>query len=187
MPGGREPILERGEVTLRYPEAGDYAQCFAAGRQAKGRNVGVMGGSGGSAVGFSDAADEMGLKLVPLSDKTMAVLRECLPNVASLENPVDYAAGFISDKNMPKYQRALDAVLARFKGSFEQTPPIYSAKNIDGERAYDLARRGNAATLTRPKAVTVTVSRLSVVTFDGDAPALKNGSGLTAFGFGTSR
>jgi acyl-CoA synthetase (NDP forming) len=99
------------EVTDTH-EAGDYAQCFAAGRQAKGRNVVVMGGSGGSAVGFSDAADEMGLKLVPLSDKTMAVLRECLPNVASLENPVDYAAGFISDKNMPKYQRALDAVLA---------------------------------------------------------------------------
>ncbi len=99
------------EVTDTH-EAGDYAQCFAAGRFAKGRNVVVMGGSGGSAVGFSDAADEMGLKLVPLSDKTMSVLRECLPNVASLENPVDYAAGFISDKNMPRYQRALDAVLA---------------------------------------------------------------------------
>ena len=99
------------EVTDTH-EAGDYAQCFASGRLAKGRNVVVMGGSGGSAVGFSDAADEMGLKLVKLSDKTMSVLRECLPNVASLENPVDYAAGFISDKNMPRYQRALDAVLA---------------------------------------------------------------------------
>ena len=70
-------------------------------------------------------------------------------------------------------REALDAVLARFQGSFEQTPPIYSAKNIDGERAYDLARRGNAATLTRPKAVTVTVSRLSVVTFDGDTAQLE--------------
>jgi acetyltransferase len=93
-------------------EAGDYAQCFASGRQAKGRNVVVMGGSGGSAVGFSDAADEVGIKLVPLSGKTMAVLRENLPNVASLENPVDYAAGFISDKNAPRYHAALDAVLA---------------------------------------------------------------------------
>jgi acetyltransferase len=71
-----------------------------------------MGGSGGSAVGFSDAADEVGIKLVPLSAKTMAVLRENLPNVASLENPVDYAAGFISDKNAPRYHAALDAVLA---------------------------------------------------------------------------
>ncbi len=93
-------------------EAGDYAQCFAAGRLAHGRNVVVMGGSGGSAVGFSDAADEVNLQLTPLSDKTMSVLRENLPSVASLENPVDYAAGFISDKNAPKYERALDAVLA---------------------------------------------------------------------------
>ena len=99
------------EVTDTH-EAGDYAQCFASGRMAKGRNVVVMGGSGGSAVGFSDAADEVGIKLVPLSAKTMAVLRENLPNVASLENPVDYAAGFISDKNAPRYHAALDAVLA---------------------------------------------------------------------------
>ncbi len=99
------------EVTDTH-EAGDYAQCFASGRQARGRNVVVMGGSGGSAVGFSDAADEVGLKLVPLSEKTMKVLRENLPNVASLENPVDYAAGFISDKNAPRFLSSLDAILA---------------------------------------------------------------------------
>ena len=93
-------------------EAADYAQCFATGRVAQGRNVVVMGGSGGSAVAFSDAADEVGLKLVPLSEKTMTVLRENLPNVASLENPVDYAAGFITDKNAPRYLRAIDAILA---------------------------------------------------------------------------
>ena len=92
-------------------EAADYAQCFAAGRRARGRNVVVMGGSGGSAVAFSDAADEVGLKLISLSAKTMTVLRENLPSVASLENPVDYAAGFINDKNAPRFQRAFDAIL----------------------------------------------------------------------------
>ena len=30
----------------------------------------------------------------------------------------------------------------QFRGTFEQTPPAFSAKNIDGERSYDLARRG---------------------------------------------
>ena len=93
-------------------EVGDYAQCFASAQVAHGRNVVVMGGSGGSAVAFSDAADEVGLTLTPLADKTMAVLRENLPSVASLENPVDYAAGFISDENAEKFQCALDAVLA---------------------------------------------------------------------------
>ena len=71
-----------------------------------------MGGSGGSAVAFSDAADEVGLKLTPLSARTMSVLRENLPGVASLENPVDYAAGFTSDANAPRFVRAIDAILA---------------------------------------------------------------------------
>jgi acyl-CoA synthetase (NDP forming) len=93
-------------------EAADYVQCFATGRIARGRNVVVMGGSGGSAVAFSDAADEVGLRLTPLSDQTMSVLRENLPGVASLENPVDYAAGFTTDANAPRFVRAIDAILA---------------------------------------------------------------------------
>ena len=47
----------------------------------------------------------------------------------------------------------LDAALEKFRGTFEQTPPAYSAKNIDGERSYDLARKaedgGGAAAESR--------------------------------------
>ena len=68
----------------------------------------------------------------------------------------------------------LDAALAKFRGSFEQTPPAYSAKNIDGERSYELARKmktGGVATL--PKAVTVTARQLEIVSFDGDTTCLR--------------
>lgn len=34
------------------------------------------------------------------------------------------------------------AILNQFEGVIEQTPPLYSAIHIDGDRAYDLARRG---------------------------------------------
>jgi acyl-CoA synthetase (NDP forming) len=109
----RAALKQCGVIEVRDThEAADYAQCFATGRIAQGRNVVVMGGSGGSAVAFSDAADEVGLKLTPLSDQTMRVLRENLPSVASLENPVDYAAGFITDANAPRFVRAIDAILA---------------------------------------------------------------------------
>ncbi|MEQ1774188.1 MAG: acetate--CoA ligase family protein [Burkholderiales bacterium] len=109
----RAALKQCGVIEVRDThEAADYAQCFATGRIARGRNVVVLGGSGGSAVAFSDAADEMGLKLTPLSAKTMSVLRENLPNVASLENPVDYAAGFTTDANAPRFVRAIDAILA---------------------------------------------------------------------------
>ena len=36
----------------------------------------------------------------------------------------------------------IEAVLPRFTGPIEQVPPAYSAIKIDGQRAYDLARKG---------------------------------------------
>jgi tRNA pseudouridine55 synthase len=42
---------------------------------------------------------------------------------------------------------AIEAALGDFVGRIEQTPPAYSAIKVDGERAYDLARRGEDVTL----------------------------------------
>jgi tRNA pseudouridine55 synthase len=68
----------------------------------------------------------------------------------------------------------LDAVLGRFRGAFEQTPPAYSAKNIDGARSYELARKNTTAVAQqRPKAVPVTVKRLEVLDFDGETARLE--------------
>ncbi len=52
------------------------------------------------------------------------------------------------------------AVLPRFTGPIEQVPPVYSALMVDGERAYDRARAGEAVEL---KARAVTVHALSLV------------------------
>jgi len=49
---------------------------------------------------------------------------------------------------------ALEAVLERFTGPIEQVPPAYSALKVDGQRAYDLARAGEAVTLAT-RSVTV--------------------------------
>jgi tRNA pseudouridine55 synthase len=49
---------------------------------------------------------------------------------------------------------AIDRALARFTGTFEQVPPRHSAKKIEGEKAYDLARRDVPVTLP-PVEVTV--------------------------------
>jgi len=64
----------------------------------------------------------------------------------------------------------LDAALAAFRGEFAQTPPAYSAKNIDGERSYELARKRKTATLPRP--VPVITRSLEVVAFDGETAML---------------
>lgn len=77
----------------------------------------------------------------------------------------------------------LEAAIERFRGEFDQTPPAYSAKNIDGERSYDIARkaarsagaRPDAAhtdSAPRPKAVRVNVRRIDLVEFDGETAQL---------------
>lgn len=45
-------------------------------------------------------------------------------------------------------------VLSGFVGEFEQMPPLYSAKSVDGVRAYKLARNGVDVSLS-PKKITV--------------------------------
>lgn len=49
---------------------------------------------------------------------------------------------------------AVAAALARFRGTFEQRPPAYSAVKVDGVRAYRRARRGEAVA-PRPRRVEV--------------------------------
>ncbi len=55
---------------------------------------------------------------------------------------------------------ALEAVLPHFTGPIEQVPPAYSALKVDGRRAYDLARAGQAVEL---KTRAVTIHSLAIV------------------------
>ena len=54
----------------------------------------------------------------------------------------------------------IEAILPRFRGEIQQTPPQYSAIKVDGNRAYDLAREGEVVQLEpRP----VVIDRLDMV------------------------
>ncbi len=54
----------------------------------------------------------------------------------------------------------IEAALAAFRGDIEQVPPQFSAVKVDGERAYDLARDGEAMDLAaRP----LWVERLEII------------------------
>ena len=54
--------------------------------------------------------------------------------------------------------------MAEFRGTYLQQPPVFSAKKIDGDRAYDLARR-NAPVRLEP--VQVTATTLEVLEWNG--------------------
>jgi tRNA pseudouridine55 synthase len=63
----------------------------------------------------------------------------------------------------------VEAILPRFTGPIEQVPPAYSALKVDGERAYDLARKGVEVELkTRP----VTIHDLALVSTDSNSITL---------------
>ncbi len=59
----------------------------------------------------------------------------------------------------------LEAAFSRFRGKYDQTPPMVSAKKIDGHKLYDLARQGKE--IERP-AVTVEISELTLLENAGE-------------------
>ncbi|HEY1379815.1 MAG TPA: tRNA pseudouridine(55) synthase TruB [Gemmataceae bacterium] len=63
----------------------------------------------------------------------------------------------------PPDRATIDARLSEFVGMVEQAPPAFSAAKVTGQRAYDLARRGEAVDLA-PR--TVRIDRIDVVDFN---------------------
>ena len=65
------------------------------------------------------------------------------------ETDTDDAEGRAISKSEARPEpSAIAALLPRFVGLISQTPPIYSAIKIAGERAYDLARDGEAIVMS---------------------------------------
>jgi tRNA pseudouridine55 synthase len=77
------------------------------------------------------------------------------------ERDTDDAEGRILARNEARPgAEAIRALLPRFTGTIAQTPPKFSAIKIEGERAYDLAREGEAVELqSRP----VDIHRLDLI------------------------
>jgi tRNA pseudouridine55 synthase len=71
------------------------------------------------------------------------------------ERDTDDAEGRVVAKSDKRPDRnAIEVLLPRFTGTIEQVPPRFSAVKLAGERAYDLARDGEAVELA-PRAITI--------------------------------
>ncbi|KQM37372.1 tRNA pseudouridine(55) synthase TruB [Sphingomonas sp. Leaf10] len=73
---------------------------------------------------------------------------------------LDLEGKVIAESAVRPMLAAIKAVLPRFTGPIEQVPPAYSALKIDGERAYDLARKGEEVVLATRK---VTIYDLQIL------------------------
>lgn len=65
---------------------------------------------------------------------------------------------------------AIVAILSRFTGPIDQVPPAYSALKVDGARAYDLARAGEAVVLATRA---VTIRALEMLSATGETVTLR--------------
>jgi len=74
-----------------------------------------------------------------------------------LEKPIDqwFPTEHITDEK-------IFAATQQFMGEIEQMPPIFSAKKIDGNRAYDLARKGKEAKLD-PRKITISEFAITAI------------------------
>jgi tRNA pseudouridine55 synthase len=88
-----------------------------------------------------------------------------------VETETDDAEGRpVQATNTVPEREAVEELLPRFTGLIEQVPPRFSAVKIQGERAYDLARDGEAVDLKPRQAQ---VDRLALVAHDGERSVLE--------------
>jgi len=72
---------------------------------------------------------------------------------------LDAEGEVVATSDVRPTREEIKAVLQRFTGPVEQVPPAYSAIKIDGQRAYDLARKGEEVEM---KARSVTIHALDM-------------------------
>jgi tRNA pseudouridine55 synthase len=64
------------------------------------------------------------------------------------ERSTDDQEGDVTSRSKKRPQHAdIESILPRFQGEIMQVPPVFSAIKVEGERAYDLARAGEAVEL----------------------------------------
>ena len=78
---------------------------------------------------------------------------------------LDLEGQIVAESDVRPSQFEVEAVLPRFTGPIDQVPPAYSALKVDGERAYDLARKGEGVKLAS-RAVTIHALTLREATAD---------------------
>ncbi len=86
----------------------DLARVFDSLPLPGGNRIAIVTNAGGPGIIAADACEGAALRLVALSERTLAALKRVLPSSASLHNPIDV----IGDATADRYQAALEAVAA---------------------------------------------------------------------------
>ena len=96
------------------------------------------------------------------TDKTKVYIAELVPGI---ETDTQDTTGTVLRRGPTFSQAELEAVLPSFIGTVAQIPPMYSALKRDGQRLYELARKGESLEL---EARNVQIEGIRVLYSEGD-------------------
>lgn len=106
-----------------------------------------------------------GVEFFEHAEKTYeAVLR-----LGLMTDTEDITGTVLEEKPVSVSREALESALQQFRGDILQVPPMYSAIKVNGQKLYDLARKGKQV---ERQARPVTIFKLECLEFDGTAARL---------------
>ena len=135
--------------------------------------VAVMRGIAGTKkVGHTGTLDPMATGVLPLLFGNATKVQDILPDtdkeyIADFQlgittDTLDITGRILSRKSVDVSDRDIENILPLFTGDILQTPPMYSAVQVDGKRLYQLARQG--ITVEREKRK-VHISKLELLSY----------------------
>jgi tRNA pseudouridine55 synthase len=86
----------------------------------------------------------IGKRFTTLSDKLLTSDKEYIGEITlGITTDTYDAEGIVTGRSdvLPTLEQ-LELELKKFQGSIQQTPPMFSAKKVNGQKLYDLARKG---------------------------------------------
>ena len=107
-----------------------------------------------------------GVEFFEHAEKTYeAVLR-----LGLLTDTEDTSGTVLEERAVCVTEEALETALAQFRGEIMQVPPMYSALKVNGQKLYELARKGREV---ERQARPVTIHELTLLSFDGRSARLR--------------
>ena len=180
---GSDPLFTDGVIVIDKPAGPTSHDVVAVMRRALFRAPRSVG-QGKPKVGHTGTLDPLASGVLPLvigkatrlarflssAEKEYEALVELGVTTTTFDRGGDVVA-----RNHPRTAadltpRMIEEAVAEFRGTYLQQPPAFSAKKIDGDRAYDLARK-NAPVQLQP--VEVTAAALDVLEWHGTALRLR--------------
>ena len=95
---------------------------------------------------------------------------ETLLRLGMTTDTEDITGTVLSQQDAAVTAEMVEAVLPRFRGEIQQIPPMYSAIKINGQKLYDLARKGKEV---ERKPRTVTIHELTLLGMEADGIRLR--------------